>query len=480
VTLATRSSHRLHVDFGRDYLSATLQIFHAGDGAKPTIEEARAALEKAGVKHGIDEAALRVAIEAPSGQQTIVARGTAPKPGCDGVIHLKENPRVKAAPREIGDGRVDYRDLQIVKNVVKGQVLAEKEPAIPGRPGIDVRRAPIDPVPVVDPELPTGRNTVATPDGLKLLSLIDGHLILESIGLGRQMLHVDETFVLKSNVDMATGNLHCIGHCEIRGGVADGFKVVANGDIKILGSVGAAEITSHNGSIVMEKGFRGQLKGVARAKGPIRAPFIENATVETASDVVVKEHIMHSTIRAGGRVVLDGAPGAIIGGRICFMEKLDTKQIGAETNPQTRIFMGDWIAEEARARIFEIDEVLKEIVPQAEALRAALVEMRRLSLEDPVANETRIAQLATMAEPFPNLRKRIEELQNERGSLEDKIRSRDLKPVIEVSGTAYRGIVIAGEGFDYIAIGKDRRNIRIGISRNEKGEPGLAIKALRG
>jgi len=61
----------------------------------------------------------------------------------------------------------------------------------------------------------------------------------------------------------------------------------------------------------------------------------------------------------------------------------------------------------------------------------------------------------------------------ENGDLQEsgeKIRPRDLKPVIEVSGMAYRGIVI----------GKDRRCVRIGISRNEKGEPGLAIKALRG
>ena len=473
-----RPTNRIKVELNRDYTVATVFLVADASQVKPTPDELRAEIEAAGVLHGIREEALLRAVEAPFGTKVVVAEGDPAVPGQDARIEIKVE-GARKAPRERENGSVDYRDLQMVRNVVKGQVLAEKIPAVPGKPGMDVRGVPYEPEPVKDVLLPAGRNTAVTPDGMKLIALIDGHLVVERDPRGKVSLHVDEIFTLKGSVDMSVGNLDCIGGCCIHGNVNDGFVVEANGDILIKGEAAGARIVSRNGSVTIEGGIKGHNKGEIVAKKNLYTKFIENARVETGGDVCVTEHLYHSRIYCRGSVVMKGEPGVIMGGEITFVGKLSAIQLGTEAEPKTRVYFGDWISAQALKRIKEIDELLVELGQQAEEMRKTLIEMRRLSLEDPEKHKDLIAGLAQSAASFPRTKARMDELEKEKDGLWSRVSRSTVSPVAEILGKMHPGVLLSGEGAEDKPVRKLAAGVRIVLKPGEKGENGFSIKSLR-
>lgn len=475
------AADRVRVELGRDLLSATLVVRPDRGAAPVTIEEIEGALAAAGVVHGIDPAAVKAAAAAPAGHRTIVAKGTPPAPGVDGSITVRARPGGAGQPRALPDGRVDHRDLQIVPNVVRGQVLAEKKPAIPGTPGLDVCGRPIAAPTPTDPDFPAGANTAVSPDGLRLVALRNGHLVTRSLGAGRHEIAVDETFTLDRSVDMTTGNLDCIGGCTVRGRVNEGFTVAANGNIVIAGAAEGSEYTSREGSVTFQQGLKGQGKAVVRAKKDVHARFIENATIEAEGDIIVSEHVYHSTLRAGGNIRIEGRPGTIMGGTISFVGRLSCRELGAPAGSRTRVYLGDWMAREARARIAEIDEVLGEMGAQMEQMRRALLEIRRLTLEDEEANREAIATLAKSAEGFPRLRERHAALSAERDAMAARIIPRDARPVAEVAGMLHPGVTLSGEDVaDEMTTRQEKRSVRVELVPGEAGVPRIALRSLLG
>ncbi len=472
---------RIRVELGRDFLTATVQVHSVPAAGPVTIADLENALAAAGVVHGIDPESLRIAIDAPPGHRTIVARGTPPRPGVDAVLRLREKPGKVGQPKALPDGRVDHRDLQLVKNVIKGQVLMDKEPAIPGRPGTDVCGKVLPPPPVADPTFPVGPNTAVTPDGLRLVALTNGHLVVRNLGAGRHEIAVDETFRLDRAVDMTTGNLDCIGACVVRGRVHDGFVITANGDITISGPAEGSDFTSREGSIAFEQGLRGHGKSQVKARGNVHARFIENATVETEGDIVVTEHVYHSTLRAGGSIRLESSPGVIMGGSISFIGRLACRDLGAPSGSKTRVYLGDWISREARARLVELDDVLRDLNVQMDQMRQALLEIRRLTLESEERHAERIATLAQSAEGFPRLRERSAQLTAEREDLAARIIVRDAAPTAEIAGTLHAGVIFSGDDVpEEVTVRNEKKAVQVGIKPGENGVPRIVVKALPG
>lgn len=472
-------SERIRVSLSRDYRNASVQIFRTENDPKPTLSEVTAALRAEGVVHGVDESDLIKALEAASGTRVVVAQATEPKHGCDGIIQLKIQ-AARGAPKELEDGSVDYKDLGLVRNIRKGQILAVKEPALPGRPGIDVRGRPLPPPEVKDPPLEGGKNTAVTPDGTKLVSLIDGHLRVEREGTKRPLPHVDETFILKKEVGVATGNIDCIGHCLIGGGVADGFKVVANGNITIKGTVEGAEIISRTGEVILERGIRGNGRGKVLAQKRVQARFSENARIECEGEIAVQEHAYHSELLSRGSIVIAGPPGVMLGGRCAFMDRFDATELGSPTEPKTRLYFGDWVSEESSKRIRQIDKELALLEEQAEAMRDTLKHMRTLALEDQERNRDEVERLARSAAPFPRIKSQIETLKTEKSELESKVSSVEASPVAEITGTVHPGVYLSGEDVEEIQVRKEKRNVRIALLRPDKEEPRFRVQPRRG
>lgn len=406
---------QVRVSLGRDGMTAAAAVFAIGEDTRPSSKgEILAALAAEGVVHGIDEKAVETLANAPFGTRMEVARGTPREAGSDSSIKYKIR-LSKRAPLELDDGRVDYKELEIVKNVVKGQVLAEKIPCVLGRAGKDVKGREIPPQKVTDLALPAGKNTVTTPDGTRLISTMDGHVEIE-----RGKIHVLDVFTLKTSVDLRTGNINCIGSAEIRGQVTDGFKVVAGKNIHILGLVEGARIESHAGEIRIDHGVQGHIKGYLGAATRISAKFIENVQVECGGDVLVREHIFHARIRSKGIVRTLEKPGVILGGEIYAERGVHCIDLGGEANPKTVVFLGPWRMAEIAARLVEIEKVLSELA----------------------AKESQGGESAeAMAERKAPLEREKAALEKEAEEIEKRVAKAEA-PTLAIEGTMYSGVVV--------------------------------------
>ncbi|MBE0586118.1 MAG: DUF342 domain-containing protein, partial [Desulfofustis sp.] len=106
-------------------------------------------LAEAGIRSGINETALAearrlIAAGAPEISELVIAEGQPPGPGTDASLSfcLDIGP---IAGQLRDDGSIDFRERRIMIGVERDQLIAVKEPAVPGSPGINVLGEPIEP-----------------------------------------------------------------------------------------------------------------------------------------------------------------------------------------------------------------------------------------------------------------------------------------------------------------------------------------------
>jgi len=150
----------------------------------------------------------------------------------------------------------------VIQEVNKGDTLVLKIPFTKGIDGFDVFGHIIKATPGRDIKLPTGKNTVLSADGLKLLADKDG-----VISFSDSNVDILDIITIDGNVDFSTGNISHKGDVFIKGDVLPDFKVIAGGDIKIGGVVEGAYIESEKGSVIIHSGVLGKVRrGLRRIK----------------------------------------------------------------------------------------------------------------------------------------------------------------------------------------------------------------------
>ncbi|MFW6229270.1 MAG: flagellar assembly protein A, partial [Alkalispirochaeta sp.] len=255
-------------------MKATVTLSQPGPGGSdPTAEAIRTSLESAGVIHGILEDTLREIEDHPRYREAIVvAEGTKPAHGEDArmIFNFKADNK-KVQLQQTKEGRVDFKELNKIENVVEGQVLARKVPPKPGEPGQTVtgRLLPAKDGKDIDP--PLGPNTRLSDDGRSILSEING--LVKLVG-GK--VTVEKIYIVEGDVNMKEGNIRFLGTVIVKGNVDDGFSVSAAGDIEVMGSVGRGNLEAE-GDIIVHQGIAGKGDAMITAGGNIWAKFIENA-----------------------------------------------------------------------------------------------------------------------------------------------------------------------------------------------------------
>lgn len=320
-----------------DLMSARIIVRPPAGGAAITVDDARKALADAGVTAGIDEEALRRVVElADPTLAVVVARG---RPAVDGqnarIEYRFDVDPARQRPVELADGRVDYHNLNLIQNVKRGDVLAVKVPAESGVDGFNVRGERIPAKPGRDVQLPVGKGCEVLADGLTIVAAVDGQVVLT----GGRKIAVLPVYEVRGDVDLSTGNINFVGSVVVRGSLASGFEIRAEGDVTVDGYVDAGTIVA-GGNVVIRKGIQGRNKGVIEAGGSVNAMFVENGTIHAGADAIIAEAIMHSEVVAGGSVVCMGRRGLIVGGRIQARNEVSAKVIGAAMGTLTEIEVG--------------------------------------------------------------------------------------------------------------------------------------------
>ena len=239
----------------------------------------------------------------------ILAKATPPIEGKDAKITYHFNTDLTLKPKMLEDGSVDFHTLDTICPVRAGDLLAELEPAVQGRPGIDVCGGLLRPVKVKQRILRVGKNIKLSEDGLKAYSEVNGHATVEG-----EQVFVSNMYEVPANVDTSTGDIEYEGNVLVHGNVLAGFSITAKGDIVVEGVVEGANLRA-GGHIILKRGIQGMDRGVLHANGNVISRFIESATVE-AGGYVSADAIMHSTVSAKGDITVDGKKGFITGGVI--------------------------------------------------------------------------------------------------------------------------------------------------------------------
>ncbi len=231
-------------------------------------------------------------------------------------VHLREN----------RTGNVDFKDLQIIQNVVENQPVAVKIPAAEAIKGRTVRGEFIQAKDGVDIPLPLGRNVHAAEDGMTILSDINGQVMLVN-----GLVNVEPVFVVSGNVCLKTGNIIFLGTVIVNGNVEDGFSVKAAGNIEVRGTVERAELEAE-GDVIVAQGITGKTTGRVKAGRSVWARFIENAIVDAGNMVVVSDGIINSQVDAYKRIVCRGKRARIVGGRLRASEEINAQIIGSSAS----------------------------------------------------------------------------------------------------------------------------------------------------
>ncbi len=347
----------IQVVVSRDRLEAFLQICVPKGARAVLIDEVLEAVKAAGVVFGVDSDAILKAVESLRAK-VVIARGRPPVDGLDASIRYLVDIEAKGHPKELEDGRVDYRSLNLFMDVREGDVLAQKIPATAGEPGCDVLGQVLLPKKGKEVALPMGKNTRLEED--KLIAAQNGHLLLVN---GK--LSVVSVLEIKKDVDLSTGNIDYSGNVVIGGSVQQGFCVKAGGNVEVRGAVCGGTVEARN--ITVCHGVQGMNSGVLTAVENVHARFIENAVVQAGGDVVVNDAILHSRICAGGKISVEGRRGVVTGGHLMAGAEIVLHTAGTQLAPSTLLEVGvDPAVKEEYRRLREEQQRLAQVLDQAQ------------------------------------------------------------------------------------------------------------------
>jgi uncharacterized protein (DUF342 family) len=289
------------------------------------------------VTFGINESYLKDFADNPVYRHKVcVANGKQPVDGVDSYLeYYFETDMSSIRLKETNDGSIDFKELNLIQNVTKGERLAKKNDAEPGENGTTVTGKILSAKDGRDIAVTTGKNVIFADDGHTILADINGQVVLAN---GK--ISVEEVYVVSGNVNLKTGNIIFLGNVVIAGSVEEGFYVKASGNIEVSGTVDKASLTA-DGNIVVSHGITGKAGIAVRAGGNIVAKFIENAVASAGSMIMVSDSIVNSHATAARKILCQGRRATIVGGIVSAGELISAKTIGSPSgNTQTICAVG--------------------------------------------------------------------------------------------------------------------------------------------
>lgn len=425
-----------------NHTTAEITLFPPAEGRSlMSRDEIIGELVRAGVKYGLQEDTLNeLMTERVFCTPVILAKATPPVEGKDAKITYHFNTDLTAKPKMLEDGSVDFHTLDTICPVRAGDLLAELEPAVQGRPGIDVCGKPIKPTKVNNLILRHANRIHLSEDGLKMYSDVNGH-----VSLVDDKVFVSDTYEVPADVDSSTGDIVCEGNVLVKGNVRTGFKIEAKGDVIVNGVVEGAEIQA-GGQIILMRGIQGMSRGKLIAGGNVISKFIESAEVISRYGYVQSEAILHSQVSAKTDVIVGGKKGFISGGSTRCSQMIEAKTVGSNMGTTTLLEVGvdPTVAEEFRR--------LEKQMPELEAEKTVCMQnlallAKRLKQGEQLPVD-KLLLLKQSQKRVAEIDAQMEEIDNRLDELQDDMEMKE-NGMIKVSQTAYSGCKITISGAVY-------------------------------
>ncbi|MFC6331141.1 DUF342 domain-containing protein [Paenibacillus septentrionalis] len=365
----------VNLELSPDKLAAYISFKTIFDDELYVQEELESYLRSKGIVHGLLHDQIRLACKEPiryMNQKIEVAKGSAPGKGIDGRVEFVDVEHKQDEHDYSESAIIDFKQVTKLDNVKKGQLIAQLVPPQVGSSGMTVTGDIVPGVLGKPARFKVGKNVVVNGEGDSMYSAIDGLISLTD----KDKINVFPVFEVKGDVDYRVGNIDFVGTVVIRGNVLTGFKVKAAGDIRVVGGVEGAEMSS-NGSIEITGGIMASGKGVVNAAQNIKCSFIQDANISAGGDVIVTQSILHSNVKAGQKVICDGSKGLIVGGVIQAGDGVSAKTIGNPMSTTTTIEVG--VNPTQRDEQVQLRAAIKEHAENLDRTEKALVILDQLA-----------------------------------------------------------------------------------------------------
>ncbi len=426
------------VDVGDQDMKAYVMLTAPGPGGCDlSADSILSFLRNNKVVYGINEDVLQELEDRPRYREpTLAAEGSRPQNGRDAYMQFNfSTDKTEIHLKESSDGRVNFKELGLIQNVVAGQPLARKVPAENAIPGRTVTGKILPARNGKDIPLPLGKNVRVSEDGVTVLAEINGQVTY----IGGK-INVEEVFTVQGDVNLKSGNVMFLGTVLVQGNVEDGFIVKASGNIEVHGNVGKSELVAE-GDIIVHQGITGKSGGSILAGKNVWAKFIENAKVEAGESVIVSDGIVNSDVTANKKIICQGKRAAMVGGHFRACEEINTKTLGSpvggtETvcevgyDPKSKERM-DHLNQQVSQLKHQIEEMDKNI----STLQILKKQRKTLPDEKEAILQESVAKRGEIAEEAAGLAKEIESIQAYLTNL--KTRGK-----VSVSGKAHPGVRI--------------------------------------
>ncbi|MCP5513833.1 MAG: FapA family protein [Spirochaetales bacterium] len=415
------------------YITVTMPGNGGSDLGKDTV---LSFLKNNMVIYGVDEQKLEDFLDHPVyGSRFLVAEGSVPVNGNDAEIIYNFN--IESAPSFLKEknGRIDFKDKNLVQNVVEGQVLAEKIPAEKGKKGRTVTGKTLDAKDGADKELKIGNNTVLSKDGLKAIASCNGQVLLVN-----ERITVENVYMVEGDVNLTTGNIHFLGTVVVKGNVEDGFSVKATGNIEVMGNVGKCNLDAV-GNILVHQGINCRGEGLVKAGKGVVAKFIQNSNVEAGEIVFVSDGIINSYVDSNSKIICKGKRATIVGGKLRATEEISAKTFGSMAVGSTEIEVG--FDPKSKERLLGLEKEKEALEKELDEIDRNLVTLENLKkkLRDKFP-EDKQQMLDEITGRIKSINEELKELAAENEEIFKHIHSLKSVGRVSASATVYPGVKI--------------------------------------
>ncbi len=419
-------------------MKAFLTIMPPGEGGIDVdAEMITAFLKNNNVIHGINEDLLQELQDFPVYSKPIlIAEGTKPVNGSDArIIYNFDTDRTHIHLKE-KNGRVDFKEQNLIKNVVEGQALARKVPAEPGQSGRTVTGRLLPAEDGKDVEIGIGKNVRLSEDGNTAIAEINGQVLMIN---GK--INVEPIYVVNGDVNLKnSGNVIFLGTVLVKGSVTDGFKVKAAGNIEVMGNVGKAELDAE-GDIIIHQGVNGKTSGMIRAGKGVWSKFIENAIVDAGEVVFATDGIINSKVDANKKIICQGKRATIVGGVLRAVEEIHAKTLGTVAGSETVLEVG--YDPKKKEKLVEIETEIGKLEKEIDEINLNISTLDRQKKTKKKLPEEKQAYYDELVEQRKELLDRKNELEEESLDIKEYLNSLTVRGKISASSRVFPGVKIS-------------------------------------
>ncbi len=393
-------------------------------------------LKNNSVIYGVDEERIEDILDHPFyNEPVLVAEGSPPVNGKDAVIKYNFNTEVVPSFMREKGGKIDFKDKNLVQNVVAGQILAEKIPAEKGVKGRTVTGKPLEARNGSDVELKIGNNVELSKDGLKVTAECNGQVMMLN-----DKITVENVYVVDGDVNLTTGNIHFLGTVIVKGSVEDGFSIKATGNIEVMGNVGKCNLDAV-GHVIVHQGINCKEGGLVKAGKGVVAKFIQNSNVEADEIVLVSDGIINSFVDSNNKIICRGKRATIVGGRIRATEEISAKTFGSLAVGQTDLEVG--FDPRSKARLLELEQKKHEVEKETDDIDRNLVTLENMKKKmRGKFPEDKEKMLESFNTKMMELKADMEEIENETEEIHKYLQSLKHVGRVSAAGTVYPGVKI--------------------------------------